>query len=248
MKVFVLSLPGQHKRKEVMTEQLERLGLAVEFVEAVDGRNGLPDSYEPLIDRDALQRLPKVLTSPEIACALSHALVCKRIVTEGLAGAIILEDDAILSKDFASLLSTVNLCETGHDLILLYHENTRVLRYWKRPLYKHFLLRKPIQNPWGAVAYFITAKGASEVVSRSIPISHVADWGFDITTINAVCIDPIIVNHPCTEEDESHIGDRDLDFAKLRQPSLLSKVLSKKYRRYFYMKIQSEYIRKPGAR
>jgi len=51
MKIFVISLAGAVKRQTFMREQMNRLGLDFEFVEAIDGRKMDVKQLDELVDQ-----------------------------------------------------------------------------------------------------------------------------------------------------------------------------------------------------
>src|SRR5690625_2398520 len=99
--IFVISLTDAHERRSRIAEQCAELGLASEMVDGSDGRAGLPPEFETETDRNATQRrLGRQVTDAEFACALSHRRIYERITCHGLPGAIVLEDDVIISPCF----------------------------------------------------------------------------------------------------------------------------------------------------
>ena len=103
--VFVISLPDCHDRRAGISAALDGLGLPFQFADAVDGRRGLPPEYESQIDRAATRRKGRILTDAEFACALSHISVYRRIVSEGIDHALVLEDDVIPQPDLVRYLA-----------------------------------------------------------------------------------------------------------------------------------------------
>jgi len=75
--------------------RLHGLGIPFEFLDAVDGRQGLPPDYESQIDRVATHRRGRLLADADYACALSHIKAYRRIVAAGIPHALVLEDDAL---------------------------------------------------------------------------------------------------------------------------------------------------------
>ena len=103
--LFVISLIDAHERRQRMAEQMARHGLSYEIIDAIDGRQGLPPEYEHKIDRMAARDyMCRDMTDGEFACALSHQMIYERIVHDALPGAIVLEDDAILTSSFAGFV------------------------------------------------------------------------------------------------------------------------------------------------
>ena len=110
--IFVVSLEIATQRRSEIAAQLQDAGLAFSFVDAIDGRTTLPAEWESRIDRDgAARHYGYPMSDSEFACALSHQLVYARILEEGLPGAVVLEDDAILTSEFAAFYRSGLLSE-----------------------------------------------------------------------------------------------------------------------------------------
>ena len=247
MKILVISLPTASQRRLDVTVQFEKLGLEFEFFDAIDGRKGVPEKFHKYVNYQALDEFWRPLTTAEIACALTHAFACEYVFNSLEEPTIILEDDAILATDFAILVGSGLLEKSGFELVLLYHNNTRAVKWPKRELFAQYHLRVPLKAPWGAVAYFVTPTSARKIVDLSLPIAGVADWGFDILDLKTSCIVPRIVEHPPIEASQSTMTERGMliEYPKHRRKTLWQKIFDKKYRRYFYRKVRSEWIYKP---
>ena len=201
MKIFVISLKDSKDRRKEMESQMKSLGLAFEFFDAIDGRQGLPNKYESMVDRKlAKKRIGADISDSEIACALSHALVCKKIIDENIDNAIILEDDCILGDDFAEMVKN-KLCEnSGKGFIYLYHLYARAIYGSKNKFFKQYNMVKLAKTPNSTVGYYLKLETVKKILEQVLPISYLADWGVNINNItNTVAITPRIVNHPKIE-------------------------------------------------
>jgi len=99
--IIILTLKDRVARRTRLLSVLKTQGVPYELWFAVDGRNGLPQKYEHLVDRQQIfKNLHRDLGEAEIACALSHQLIYKEILDRNLKAAIILEDDAIIDETF----------------------------------------------------------------------------------------------------------------------------------------------------
>lgn len=177
MDIFVVSLKEATDRRSAVSEQLRNQNLDFQFVDAVDGTAGLPSHMESQIDRDlAYRKLGRHLTDPEFGCALSHAFLYKRMLEDGIEEAIILEDDVELSPDFAPLVSSGRLSQLKRDLVLLYSEGSRAIRFSFRALNQNHRYFSFAMQPNSTAAYYVTLKGARKLLRAALPISMVADW------------------------------------------------------------------------
>jgi len=101
--VLLINLDGSVDRLKKASSQLAAAGISFERLPAVDGR------LLPEIERSRLapwdrKAFFKPLSPGEIGCYLSHLAALERIVKEGWARALVLEDDFLLAPDFPSRL------------------------------------------------------------------------------------------------------------------------------------------------
>jgi glycosyl transferase family 25 len=177
IEIFVVSLSSATERRKALEQRMDELGLRFRYFAAVDGRGGLPQRYEYLVDRPEIQRrLGRPMTGSELGCALSHVFVYEAIMAEGLEEAIILEDDMRLSDDFAELVRSVRVGELGKDLVLLYHNSGFGFRASFRPAYNDYQSFSFAALPSSTGAYYISRRGAETLYRGALPISYVADW------------------------------------------------------------------------
>ncbi len=102
--IFVINLERDTERRRHMAGLLERLGLAAEFVPAVDGRRLTP-SERAAYDRARALRIYGVeMMDTEIACCLSHHHVYRRMLRDGIETALIMEDDVRVDATFPQIL------------------------------------------------------------------------------------------------------------------------------------------------
>ena len=106
--IFVINLKGSAERREACAEQLARLGLTAEFVEAVDGRLMSDAEISEIVDEEGrLRRAPKPLSKAEVGCYLSHLKVMEKIVREEIDQALIMEDDLLAGDDLPAILAAL---------------------------------------------------------------------------------------------------------------------------------------------
>ena len=185
-------------------DQLEEMGLSYELWFGVNGRNGLPEHFETLIDRLAAHRnVGRPMADSEFACALSHNQIYQNMVAQGLAEAIILEDDVTIDDRLLSLFD--HLTHPPCDLLLLGHSKGRVSPRNVVRLSDNFLAYKILMAPYGTTGYFLTKSAAELLIKQSQKISNVADWPCDITTLNSRVIMPRLCNHSEEAVDNSTI-------------------------------------------
>jgi glycosyl transferase, family 25 len=176
MTAFVINLAGQTARREQMARQLDALGIAHEFVDAVDGRQ-LDDAevarrYDPTL---AAERY-RAMTRSEIGCALSHLRVYQTMIERDLPWALVFEDDAAPGPDTPRVLAAV-ASQTAPDeraVVLLTHVD-KYTRRGTRPLPDGRFTARPYGYWWRAHGYFVTQAAARSLLAGLQPISAAAD-------------------------------------------------------------------------
>ncbi|MEO1240055.1 MAG: glycosyltransferase family 25 protein [Pseudomonadota bacterium] len=191
--IFIISLPDAAERRTAVTARLSDLGLEGTFIDAVDGRNGLPTHLEALVDRaSAKAHFHRDLTDAEFACTFSHRTVYRRILDDGLEGAVVLEDDAVPQTGFAAFLT--EQCYRAADLILLDHRGALYLPWQRaRPLSPTIRARPMINVPTLGTGYSVTARAAEKMLTARPKIDRTADWPVDIRRLGALAVRPRLV-------------------------------------------------------
>lgn len=204
--ILILTLDGDEARRQPLVDRLAELGLPGRLIFGVDGRRGLPAEYLPLIDRDAARdRLKRPMTDAEFACALSHRQIHDLILKEGLPGAVVLEDDAILTPDFSDFL------QAGHHLterlVLLDYASGHALP-WHRKRAGRWLMYRPARRASLNTAYAISRQAAQDLLRAATPVSFLADWPVDLFHAGARLVVPRVVDHHPAGQGPSHIAEQ----------------------------------------
>lgn len=100
--IFVINLPVDVKRREVIEKRLKELGASYEIVDGIYGDD--KRVIERYNDSLAIKEHGKSLLFGEKGCALAHALVYEKIVKENIKYSVILEDDIILPDNFLEIV------------------------------------------------------------------------------------------------------------------------------------------------
>ncbi|MEO8243726.1 MAG: glycosyltransferase family 25 protein [bacterium] len=205
--IFVISLARDNDRRSQIARQLTDAGLDFRFIDAVDGRGGLAPEWESQIDRPGtLAKYGYGMSDGEYGCSLSHIIVYRKILAEGLPGAVVLEDDALLTPHFAEFYRKA--AYLGCDLTQLFAYSVRIWRWPGRKVgvgdARSFRLA---ENPFSAVAYCLSHKAADYLLSSSLPVRSRADWPADLTLIGSRVTIPSLVRHPPPTASQSHIAE-----------------------------------------
>ena len=115
MKIFVISLPDADARRERAARQLEELGLAFEFFDAMRGDQVMADGYFDRCDEEEwLLNTGHPMSPGEVGCFASHRSMWQKCVDLG-EPIMIMEDDFQLLPGFAEAVQQVadNILEFG---------------------------------------------------------------------------------------------------------------------------------------
>lgn len=201
--IFVLSLPGEEARRAPLLQALADMGMSYEVFPGIDGRKGLPDRWQSDIDRtSASHEFGRDLTDGEFACALSHREIYRQIVTRGLPGAIVLEDDAIVGTQFVHFVEQ-SLYQSA-ALMMLDHSHARVAGP-AFDLMPGIKMRRLTLPSCLTTAYSISTDAAQKLLEAASPVRCPADWPGDIVTLGAVALTPRIAEHPDPLNGSSHL-------------------------------------------
>jgi glycosyl transferase family 25 len=112
--IYVLSLVDAAERRRAVHAEFVRHGLDFHFVDAVDSRSiaeaDLHLHYDGTLNARNFKR---PLARGEIACALGHRAIWKKIAEGPAPVALVCEDDALLSPGFGRFLRWVALRESA---------------------------------------------------------------------------------------------------------------------------------------
>ena len=225
--IFVISLPDAYERRKSLTRDLTSRGLDFGMVDAIDGRRVLPSEYERKIDRKrTVEAFGRPLADAEYACAFSHLSVYHKISEDNLPGAIILEDDAILTPLFDEFL-TARGFECA-DLVQLDHLHGDIWRgHSPIQLTPNIRLAMAARNTSLTTGYSISNRGARYFLEEAFPLTRPADWPADPLVVGAMLAMPRIVDHPPFSAEISSIEP-------LRAPLISRKTAWERSTRFFY--------------
>ena len=194
--IYIISLADAHARRAPLEEVFNRMGVTYEIFDAVDGRCGVPDDFSNLIDLSRAENvLGRPLSAPEAGCALSHLFLYRKILEAGFPGAIIFEDDAILSEgDLFREFMDLRIYEC-YNLVQLSYGAARVWRcgIGERREGRRIRSERLVHNAGRSTAYSISAYGAEYVLEHGTPVRCVSDWPCDLRPIAPRIIVPKLV-------------------------------------------------------
>lgn len=212
--IFVISLTDAHDRQKKIQQQCDEFGITIKIIDAIDGRHGLPPDQQHKVDRaGALAQLGHEMSDGEFACALSHQSIYERILQEGLPGAIILEDDAILTPEFAKFIILGKY--RAADFIQMDYFGARYYPWKTRSFFDEVQIVQAARNACLASGYSLSAKAAGYILSQSRPLKGLADWPCDLQPIKPHITLPCLIRQPPPNPDQSSL---ERDRKPLRKP------------------------------
>ncbi|MCY4305120.1 MAG: glycosyltransferase family 25 protein [Aestuariivita sp.] len=245
--IFVVSLPDAVERRTPLMAQLEEYGLSCEMLNAVDCRDGVPQVFEPLLCPESMMKdYGRRLLPAEVGCALSHHMAYRKIRGGGYGAAIVLEDDAIITRRFAELAKQGVDHDT--DMLLLCHTGARVSMKCPKCLNGGSMSYLIKNTPACATSYLVTKRAADYFIKNSLPLSRTADWPVDLTGIKTFAAHPRLVHHPPLEKgahsyihhDRSKIVNRTNERNRREKRRGLSRILRGIFFKPSYWKLKME--------
>lgn len=194
--IYVLSLQDAEARRAAISHALASRGLAFTFFDAIDGRRGLPPDHEKDIDRPGtIAALGREMSDAEYACALSHLAIYRDALAKGLPGAIVFEDDAILTPLFDRFLEARGFL--AGDLVQMDHLHGDIWRSVPPTRLTDAVSLAPAARTASlTTGYTISARGARYFLDEGMPLCRSADWPADPTVIDGLLCLPRVVDHP----------------------------------------------------
>jgi len=175
---FVVNLATATQRRETMADLCERHGITPRWFDAVDGRIISADELPKYFASDIAAQVYGPMSRSEIGCALSHMGIYRLMVEQGIASAVIFEDDIDLAPDCATLL------DQGTGLSSMFSANDPVMvqlthvprgyRFGARKIGRYAIVR-PHGGVWLTAGYFITLAAAKRILEGAYPVRTVAD-------------------------------------------------------------------------
>ncbi|WP_081874896.1 glycosyltransferase family 25 protein [Thioclava atlantica] len=185
-KAVVISLRTAQKRRRFETEQLEKAGLPFEFFDALEPGD---------IDAEDLARRSRQWARPlgagEVACLLSHRCLWERVADSG-EPVLILEDDAVLSRDILELLRDLTRLENIDYATLETFTKAKLLSRDAMPLSDgRYAVSELYRDRGGAAAYLLWPSGAKKLVAFTEGLSPLADAALNLApNVRRVQVEP----------------------------------------------------------
>ena len=186
--IWIINLKRDVARRDFMVEQLERLGLAYELIEAVDGSTLTDEDMSIISPELSEQRIYRQLTRGEIGCALSHIRLWERIVREDIPEALIFEDDVLIGRNMVDILLNREKLPQDWEHIN-FTAWARVVPFGDF-IFDIYRAAKFLERPFSSSAYLLTKSGAEKLLETVYPLYIPIDDYFSISGLNSYGVEP----------------------------------------------------------
>lgn len=169
MDVLIINLARSADRLAFQRRQMAVLGLPFERIEAVPAEAvgaARPEAY--------WQGWERPLRPAERACLLSHVAAWERVAANGRP-ALVLEDDAVLSRRVPSLLDALGAIDGLDHVTLEVRGRRKLLGRRRRRIGAGLGLVRLWQDRTGAAAYVLWPSGAAKLLARAAREAALAD-------------------------------------------------------------------------
>ena len=160
MNALVINLNRSKDRMDFMSQQLNRISINYERVEAVDAND---------LDFDFYQKHAygwnRVLRYSEIACFFSHKKAWEIVVTKN-EPFMIFEDDVVLSKTLTSLVEKIEDNKKYNFINLETSSRKKLIHKKEECITDTFSIKKVLHNKTGAAAYILWPECARFLLSN----------------------------------------------------------------------------------
>ena len=232
--IFVINLKRRPDRKNLIESRLNDLGIMnYEITEAIDGKE-LPDDLSEVYDEKTAKQIHRVLKKTEVACALSHINIARKIIEQNIEYAIILEDDAELTVGLKNFIKNFNLKQNRFDFLILGSFSSNQLHNGKLKtkeapykliekqsityldkiefnienisIHKAHYPSQTLDFVFGTHAYVLSNRGAKKLLQINYPVKVEADnvWNYFCNNFETLFTNPILVHR---QYDDSDIYD-----------------------------------------
>ena len=168
IRTFVINLARSKDRRKNIQKHLDTIGLPFELIEAVDGNNLTQDYIDSNFDLEKSGKKWIPMNQYQISIVLSHRKIFEKMIKENIQEDLVLEDDAIISKDYVELLKTrKNWIPQDSDVVLLGHRVSSWINHQKTfKINSKYTIGKMYLIAAGAHGYYITLKGVSKLLKK----------------------------------------------------------------------------------
>jgi glycosyl transferase, family 25 len=233
--IFLVSMKGDHARRERMSTAFPALYPEMRLVNAVDGRLLSAQDYFRYAS-SAFVNHGRLLAPAEVGCSLSHIEALEQFLRSGAERAIILEDD-VLGDDsgLSKALEDVRLIPNEAVIILGGQEGMPSRKYiFGKPIVENRIFALPYYSThhiFRTCCYGVTLSSAASIVASQKMSLKLADawWAFSGKAGGLTIHYSHQLAHPVDRSD-SHIENSRSDLSSQGKRGFVS-FLVKRYQR-----------------
>ncbi len=174
--VFIVNLERSTYRRKFILNYLAKLGIQGEVITAVEGSKLDLDKLKEdgvYSEQAATEAFSRQLSMPEIGCSLSHINIYKRMVSNNVEQALIIEDDVMfdegVSNTFKNILKNI---PDDWEIIQFYYHNCKDYEELSENIAR-FNSKKCLPN--GSLGYVIKKSAAVKMLGNVFPVRYPAD-------------------------------------------------------------------------
>lgn len=219
IKIYVINLAKRKDRLKKIEDAFAKFSFDnYKIIEAVDGNNLTPEDLQKSYNEKTANRIFRKLTIGEIGCALSHQKIYDLVLENNLSGALIIEDDFVISENFINYIKQPEIITDVDCLILSCHSSNKYkypqkynyqimnatpngrFYFTKETIsYNGFVYRKFDEQSYkndfihGTMCYYISNKGCQKF-KINYPVIVPADWVWNVAqNLSIYGLDPLFI-------------------------------------------------------
>lgn len=205
LSIFIVNLERERLKRERTTALFQSVQLGqAEVLRAVQG-DALDDSFLNTVycPAQALHQHGRELSRGEIGCALSHLTIYRRMAEEGIAVALVVEDDIQLTPLFRQVLDKLlqgaqpggwEVILLGHHTQFSRHRDAEHSLWYRHRIDDRHVIRRPAEIALGAYGYLVTLEGAQKLLRSATTIDRPIDhYTGDDQCVNTYALKPSII-------------------------------------------------------
>ena len=160
MQIFIINLPNAIDRRKFQQKQLSKLGLDYEILKAISIHDISNETYTK--HRQDWQR---PLRNTEVACYFSHRSAWQKIINNNMP-ALILEDDALLSRRTPEILNSINELSNADLIQFEVRGRKKLIKKQGLAILSTHSIYRLYQDRTGAAGYVLWPSGAKKLLEH----------------------------------------------------------------------------------
>ena len=170
-KIYVISLRDASERRQCISSQFDDTDLELEFLDAVDGRNGKRHPLFALYnEKKRIRWKGEPLSGGQLGCFASHYLIWQKVIAANKP-VVVLEDDARIDMiRFQQFLNEISRAKGSYECIRLFSNKSRRQRAYSVERLGDASICKFTKGHMSTTGYYLTPSGAEKF------LAHAREW------------------------------------------------------------------------